>query len=98
MWRALGRRLRLLLHRREVAQAAAEYQRLTGHDPGERRPYADAGTFRSQVDRLFALGNATETGELRAVAQAAVSACLTNRFYRSADFLADLLSLLESTT
>ena len=63
-----------------------------------RQSYADAGSFRSQLDRLFNLGNAAETAELEAIANSSVNLCLTNKYYRPSDFLSDVIEALGSHT
>ena len=63
-----------------------------------RQPYADAGSFGSQLDRLFRLGRAAETAELEGIANSSVNLCLTNKFYRPSDFLSDIIEALESRT
>jgi len=86
----IGAALRRKIHQREIEQSLAHYERLSGHAAEAKQSFADTGTFRSQVDRLFALGNAAETAELKRIAEASVQNTLTNRYYRAADYLSDM--------
>ncbi len=85
-------------HRREIQHSLRHYRDRTGQDAELRQAYADAGAFRSQLDRLFNLGNAVETAELETIANSSVNLCLTNKYYRPSDFLSDVLEALESHT
>lgn len=91
-------RLRLWYHRREIETSLEHYRERTGDDAGRTQRYADTGSFRVQLDRLFALGTAAETAELRQIAESAVVLTLTNKFYRAADFLSDIVGALEERT
>lgn len=94
----IGAALRRKIHQREIEQSLAHYHRLSGHTPEAKQSFADTGTFRSQVDRLFALGNAAETAELKRIAEASVQNTLTNRYYRAADYLSDINDDLDRHT
>jgi hypothetical protein len=85
-------------HHREIESSLSHYRERTGLDAEKRQMYSESGSFRSQLDRLFSLGNATETGELREIASNVVTVCLSNKYYRPADFLSDLVNALESRT
>ena len=85
-------------HKREIQRSLRHYRDGTGQDAEMRQPYADAGSFRSQLDRLFNLGNAAETAELEAIANSSVNLCLTNKYYRPSDFLSDVIEALETRT
>jgi hypothetical protein len=85
-------------HNREIESSLAHYKERTGLDAEKRQVYSESGSFRSQLDRLFSLGNATETGELRDIASYVVTICLSNKFYRPADYLSDLSDALENRT
>lgn len=91
----LGAAVRRKIHQREIEQSLAHFQRVSGEDAETKQSYADTGSFRSQVDRLFTLGNATETAEMKHIAEAAVLNTVTNRYYRAADYLSDILDELE---
>ncbi len=90
--------VRRRFHQREIEASLEHYRRTTGASAEEKQVYSDAGSFRSQVDRLFTLGSAEETGELKHIAEVAASACLSNRYYRPADYLSDIVDALESRT
>ena len=85
-------------HKREIQRSLRHYRDRTGQDAEVRQPYADAGSFGSQLDRLFRLGRAAETAELEAIANSSVNLCLTNKFYRPSDFLSDVIGALERRT
>jgi hypothetical protein len=89
---------RRFFHAREIRTAVTHYVERTGRDAEAKQAYADAGTFRSQLDRLFVLGNATETGELKRIAASVVSTCVMNKYYRPADFLSDVVDALSGRT
>jgi hypothetical protein len=89
---------RLWYHKREIRRSLRHYTERTGKDADVRQPFADSGSFRSQLDRLFELGSAAETAELEAVAARSVTLCITNKFYRPADFLSDIIDALEGQT
>ena len=100
LFRKIGATIRRRVHARDIDKSLERYRNLLAHTPDTRQSYADAGTFRSQVDRLFALGNTTEaeTEALQHIAQSVVSSTVTNRFYRAADYLSDILDDLERDT
>jgi hypothetical protein len=85
-------------HNREIESSLAHYKERTGLDAEKRQVYSESGSFRSQLDRLFSLGSAAETGELRDIASFVVTICLTNKYYRPADYLADIIDALENRT
>ena len=85
-------------HQREIQQSLRHYLDRTGQDAAVRQAYADAGSFSSQLNRLFSLGRAAETAELETIANSSVNLCLTNKFYRPSDFLADVVDALETHT
>ena len=94
----IGAVMRRRSHDQDIKDSLARYERFLGHKPDVKQAFSDAGTFRSQVDRLFALGNATETGALKRIADTVVSSTLTNRYYRASDYLSDVLDDLERVT
>lgn len=94
----IGAALRRKIHEREIEQSLTHFESVWGEDSTAKQSYADTGSFRSQVDRLFALGNAAETAELKRIAEAAVRNTVTNRYYRAADYLSDILDDLERHT
>ena len=94
----IGAAVRRKIHQREIEESLARYERVSGENAEAKQSYADTGTFRSQVDRLFALGNAAETAELKRIAESAVQSTVTNRYYRAADYLSDILDDLERHT
>jgi hypothetical protein len=85
-------------HQREIDSSLSHYRDRTGLDAEKRQMYSESGSFRSQLDRLFTLGNATETGELRDIASYVVTICLSNKYYRPADYLSDFINALENRT
>jgi len=91
-------RLRRWYHTREIEASLRHYGERTGRDAESRVAFAETGSFRSQVDRLFLLGSSGETDALRAIASSVVSVCLANKYYRPADFLSDIVDALESWT
>jgi ribosomal protein S27AE len=74
------------------------FEQWTESDADEKQIHADAGTFRSQVRRLFALAESRELPQFETIARSVVSTCLTNRYYRPADYLADIVVALQSHT
>ena len=90
--------LRKKLHEREIAESLLHFERHTGSSPARNQTFSDAGSFRSQVDRLFAIGNLSETSELKRLAEGVVAVTLTNRYYRAADYLSDIADDLERHT
>lgn len=102
VFRNLGRKIsgaaRRKIHEREIEQSLAHFERVSGHAAGTQQSYADTGTFRSQVDRLFALGNAAETAELKRIAESSIQATVMTRYYRASDYLSDILDDLERHT
>lgn len=90
--------LRLWWHKREIEAALRYHDRCTGKDARKRKACSESGSFQSQIYRLFRLGTAEETGELQTIASTAVNACLSNTYYRPADFLSDFIDALESRT
>jgi hypothetical protein len=85
-------------HNREIESSLAHYKERTGLDAEKRQVYSESGSFRSQLDRLFSLGNAAETSELRDIASYVVTICLSNKYYRPADYLSDVNDALENRT
>jgi hypothetical protein len=85
-------------HQREIDASLSHYRERTGLDAEKRQMYSESGSFRSQLDRLFSLGNATETGQLREIASYVVTICLSNKYYRPADYLSDFIDALENRT
>lgn len=79
-------------------KVVAHYEGSVGADADAVQRNADAGTFRSQVERLFGLASRTETAAFEAIARSVVSTCLTNRYYRPADYLSDVVDALERRT
>ena len=94
----VGAFVRRNAHHRDIRASLEHYERFGGLKPDVKQAYSDAGSFRSQVDRLFAAGNTAETGELRQIAEGVVSSTLMNRYYRAADYLSDIVDDLERTT
>lgn len=94
----LTKTIRLRYHQREIRESLRFYRDRTGWDAGQRQSYAESGSFRSQLDRLFTLGNAAETGELERIAGSVVAICLSNKYYRPADYLSDIIDDLERHT
>ncbi|MFC2173663.1 hypothetical protein ACFLU6_13695 [Acidobacteriota bacterium] len=92
------RPLRLWYHKKEIQRSLAEFRNVTGRSGEKLQDYSDSGTFRSQVERLFSVGNAQETGELQRIATSAVYCCLSSRYYKPADFLSDILQAMENRT
>jgi len=91
-------KLRRWYHQHQIEASLQQYRRRTGRDAESRARYAEAGSFRSQVDRLFDLGSPGETAELQQIATGVVSGCFSNRYYRPADCLADIVGALEGHT
>ncbi len=85
-------------HRREIEETLRLYHERTGADADRRSAFADAGSFRSQVERLFGISLPTDPGEIREIAPRAVSLCFANRYYKPADCLADVVDALETWT
>lgn len=98
LFKSIGAAVRRRIHERDIREILSHYERSVGERTDIKQSFADAGTFRSNVERLFALGNAAETAELKRLGEAAVSNTITNRFYRAADYLSDVLDELERTT
>ena len=94
----IGAAVRRKIHEREIEQSLAHFEGVSGERAEAKQSFADTGSFRSQVDRLFALGNAAETAEMKRIAEAAVLNTVTNRYYRAADYLSDILDDLERHT
>ena len=90
--------LRGWYHKREIESAIRHYAQQTGRDAERRHAYSESGSFQSQLQRLFTIGTAEETGELRTIASSAVNISLSNKFYRPADFLSDIIDELERRT
>jgi hypothetical protein len=90
--------LRKKLHEREIVESLLHFERHTGSSPERDQTFSDAGSFRSQVKRLFAIGNLSETSELKRPAEGVVAVTLTNRYYRSPDYLSDIADDLERHT
>ena len=91
----IGAAVRRKFHEREIAASRAHFEQVWRESSEAKQSYADTGSFRSHVDRLFALGNATETEQLKKIAESAVMNTVTNRYYRAADYLSDILDELE---
>jgi len=91
----IGAAVRRKIHQREIAATLARFERVWSESAEAKQSYADTGTFRFQVDRLFTLGNAAETEQLKRIAESSVSSTVTNRYYRAADYLSDILDELE---
>lgn len=91
----IGAAVRRKIHENEIAASLAHFERVWSESSEAKQTYADTGSFRSHVDRLFALGNAAETEQLKRIAESAVSNTVTNRYYRAADYLSDILDELE---
>jgi len=87
--------VRRKIHQREIDESLRHFEHHTGHEAETKQTFADMGTFRSQVDRLFSLGNAAETAEAKKIAESTIGSTLTNRYYRAADYLSDVLDELE---
>lgn len=98
LFRSIHLRLRKHIHRREISRAVKNYARRTGKHSERVERFSDSGTFRQQLDRLFELGNATETEVLLEIAESVVGASVSNRFYKPADYLSDILADLERHT
>ena len=90
--------LRGWYHKREIEAAVRHYAQQTGRDAQKRHAYSESGSFQSQLQRLFTLGTAEETGELKTIASSAVNIGLSNKYYRPADFLSDIIDELERRT
>jgi hypothetical protein len=91
-------RLARWFNRREIEETLRLYHERTGADADRRSAFADAGSFRSQVERLFEISLPTDPGELREIAPRTVSLCFANRYYKPADCLADVVDALETWT
>jgi DNA-directed RNA polymerase subunit RPC12/RpoP len=87
-----------LMGRDHAGAAIEHYQEWTSFDADKKVLHSDAGTFRSQVKRLFGLAYAKELPAFEQIARDVVSTCLTNRYYGPADYLSDVVDALESTT
>ncbi len=94
----IGAAVRRRIHQRDIERSLAHFERVSGLAAGAKQSYSDTGTFRSQVDRLFALGNAAETAELKRIAESSVLSTVMSRYYRAADYLSDILDDLERDT
>lgn len=90
--------LRGWVHKREIEAAVVHYAQRTGQDARQRHAFSESGSFQSQLQRLFTLGSAEETGELKTIASTAVNLCISNKYYRPADFLSDIIDDLERRT
>jgi hypothetical protein len=90
--------VRLWYHKREIETALRHYQKQTGREGGKKEAFSESGSFQSQLHRLFSVGSADETGQLRDIAASAVNLCITNKYYKPADFLSDVIDALESWT
>ena len=90
--------MRRKIHQRELEAAIRRYELHHDQNAHTKQSFADTGTFRSQLDRLFTVGNAAETAELTRTAEAVIASTLTNRYYRPADYLSDILDDLERHT
>lgn len=90
--------LRRWYHHREIQACLAEYRARTGRGGDEGVAFADRGTFRAELARLFALGSPAETRELTEIASRVVGCCLSNRYYGPSDCLADLVDALDDRT
>ncbi len=90
--------LRRWYHKREIETALRHYKSQTGREGSKKQAFSESGSFQSQLHRLFSVGNAEETGQLRDIAASAVNLCITNRYYKPADFLSDIIDALESRT
>ncbi len=88
------RPVRRFIYFQEIAALAREYKARTGRDPKLKAANAEAGSFHTQLVRLFTVGNAAETGELQRLATGAITSCQNNRYY----LLGDVLDALESWT
>ena len=97
-FKRIGDAVRRKFHEREIRDSLSYYERASGHRADRKQSFADTGTFRYQVDRLFAIGNAAETAQLKQLAKSAVSNTITNRYYRPADYLSDIYDDLDATT
>jgi len=91
-------RLARWFNRREIEETLRLYHERTGADADRRSAFADAGSFRSQVERLFEICLPTDPGDIREIAPRAVSLCFANRYYKPADCLADVVDALETWT
>ncbi len=96
--KAIGGAVRRKIHQRELEAAIRRYELHHDQNAHTKQSFADTGTFRSQLDRLFTVGNAAETAELTRTAEAVIASTLTNRYYRPADYLSDILDDLERHT
>lgn len=94
----LTRPFRRWIYLREISALGREYRARTGRNPGRKSPNSDAGSFHSQLVRLFTIGNGAETGELKRLGASSITNCLSNRYYLPADLLSDLLDALEGWT
>lgn len=94
----IGGALRRKIHENEIEQSLAHFERVAGHAAGAKQSFSDTGTFRGQVDRLFTLGNAAETAEMKRIAHSSVQSTVMTRYYRAADYLSDILDDLERRT
>lgn len=94
----LGVWVRRKIHQREIEDGVRSYERQHQQKADAKEAFADVGTFRTHLERLYTLGNASETGELRRIAESVVTSTLTNRYYRAGDYLSDILDDLERHT
>jgi hypothetical protein len=90
--------LRGWVHKREIEAAVEHFAQRTGQDARKKHAFSESGSFQSQLQRLFTLGSAEETGELKTIASTAVNLCISNKYYRPADFLSDIIDDLERRT
>ena len=69
--KAIGGAGRRKIHQRELEAAVRGYEQHHNQSARTKQSFADTGTFRSQLDRLFT-GNAAETAELTRTAEAVI--------------------------
>jgi len=98
LFKKLGAVMRRRGHDKDIRDSLAHYERFSGNRAGMKQAFSDAGTFRSQVDRLFALADDSDIQPLKKMAETTVMTTLTNRYYRAADYLSDILDDLERVT
>ncbi|TDI34136.1 MAG: hypothetical protein E2P02_31200 [Acidobacteria bacterium] len=70
--KAIGGAVRRKIHQRELEAAVRRYEQHHDQSARTKQSFADTGTFRSQLDRLFTVGNAAETAELTRTAEAVI--------------------------